>query len=662
MQHAFAQGQQAIKMRLWDVAEKHFNNILAISPMDVPALAHLAFVHSSTQQHIQAIDVLRRLLKTGVNEVQTHFNLGAELFKLNLFEPAIQHYQACLKLNPGVIDAYIDSAICHRALRQYEDGIQLLKHALDIDKVNARAFQTLGLIYADLEDFAKALSCLESAIGLAPNVIPYKLSFANVLTKAGLDHLAEKQWYEACELDPNHADSFIGFGEFLIDLHAYDEALECLNHAITLTPKSTRVLDDLGETYMEMSNLEKSLENYDLSLSLEPNRLNSLKGKANALLEHGKIEEVISVAKQLSDSHPTEFEGTVLIARAKKSTPNDGISEQLLHHESNLDSTSENYTKAKAWLNFILGKVFDDRKDYATAFKHYAIGNELRDSLLEHTQINDKEQFDEIINFYNQDFFSNIKNIGSDSDFPILIVGMPRSSTTLTEQIISSHPKVMAAGEVSFWNKAHTSMPLTIGAKTPYPACVLGLTNSEASKIAEIYVSTLKKITGNDNRMSHITDKLPHNFLHIGLITTIFPNARIIHTKRDPVDTCLSIFFQNFSDWHSYGFNLENLGFHYRQYERLMAHWHKVLPGRILDINYEDTIADPEYWTRKLIDYVGLEWDDACLAPHKLERSVKTASIWQVRQPIYKTSVQRWKHYEPYIQPLLDALAKPWAE
>jgi hypothetical protein len=149
---------------------------------------------------------------------------------------------------------------------------------------------------------------------------------------------------------------------------------------------------------------------------------------------------------------------------------------------------------------------------------------------------------------------------------------------------------------------------------------------------------------------------MPHNFMMIGLIATIFPNAKIIHTKRDPVDTCLSIFFQHFNDNHPYSFDLSNLGFYYRQYERIMQHWHTVLPGRIMDINYADTIADPEYWTRKLISHIGLEWDDACLAPHKLERSVKTPSHWQVRQPIYKTSVQRWKNYESYIQPLIEAL------
>jgi hypothetical protein len=171
-----------------------------------------------------------------------------------------------------------------------------------------------------------------------------------------------------------------------------------------------------------------------------------------------------------------------------------------------------------------------------------------------------------------------------------------------------------------------------------------------------MYESTLHKIVGLDANPKHITDKMPHNFLTLGLIAMLFPNVKIIHTKRDPIDTCLSIYFQTFNNAHPYAFDLSNLGFHYKQYKRIMRHWHEVLPGRIMDISYEDTIADPEFWSRKLIDHIGLDWDDACLAPHKLERSVKTASHWQVRQPIYKTSVQRWKNYEQFLGPLIEAL------
>ncbi len=264
--------------------------------------------------------------------------------------------------------------------------------------------------------------------------------------------------------------------------------------------------------------------------------------------------------------------------------------------------------------------------------------------------------FTKTIDTFNKNFIEMFRHNRVKSQEPIIIIGMPRSATTLTEQIIASHPKVLAAGEVDYWVNLAKALPIKFNLPQRYPECVMALEPQQVERIAESYLSTLHKITGQHANPLYITDKMPHNFLHLGLIATVFPNAKIIHTKRDPIDTCLSIYFQNFSDSHAYAFDLNNLGFYYKQYELLMEHWHTLFPGRILDLNYSDTIADPEYWTRKLISHLGLEWDDACLAPHKLERSVRTASHWQIRQPIYKSSVARWKNYEAYIQPLISVL------
>jgi len=257
---------------------------------------------------------------------------------------------------------------------------------------------------------------------------------------------------------------------------------------------------------------------------------------------------------------------------------------------------------------------------------------------------------------FTRDFIEKNKFLGSDSEVPVFIVGMPRSGTTLTEQIISSHPQVMGAGEVVFWGRAPDAIPYTLGSMNEYPECVTEMSVPKAKGIADKYLELIRKIVGPDTQSQRITDKMPHNFVHLGLIAMLFPNARIIHCKRDVMDNCLSIFFQNFGGAHPYAYDLINLGHHHLEYQRLMAHWHEALPGRIFDLNYEDVITAPEYWSRRLIEHVGLEWDDACLSPHRLERTVKTASHWQVRQPIYKTSVQRWKNYEPHLGPLKELL------
>jgi tetratricopeptide (TPR) repeat protein len=536
--------------------------------------------------------------------------------------------------------------------KNYDSAIQCLHQSLNIDKINARAFYVLGMIYAETEDYPRALECLENASGLSPHLAEYRVSFANILEKASLDFEAGIEYHKACETDPNYLNAFTLYANFLYEHHRYDEALESAQRALQLAPQDLNILDQLGNIYQGMGNTDAAIEKFNMALHKEAKRLTSLIGLEHTYQEIGKSDIAIQLCDEIITVNPEIPNGYVLKSRIKKSRVEDGLAQALLKFTTN----DELDNKTKVSLNFALGKVFDDQKNYQQAFNYYAEGNRLRNEELDYSKEADESRFTQLIKTFSADFIKEHQYLGVDSDLPVIIVGMPRSATTLTEQIISSHPEVQAAGEVIFWGRVKTAMPLRLNTETPFPECVKETSPEQAKDIAAIYESTLRKIAGPAAAIKHITDKMPHNFLNVGLIALLFPNVKIIHTKRDPIDTCLSIFFQSFNDSHSYAFDLSNLGFHYRQYERIMQHWHEVLPGRIFDIHYTDTIADPEYWSRQLIAHIGLEWDDACLAPHKLERSVKTASHWQVRQPIYKTSVERWKNYEPYLEPLIQAL------
>lgn len=650
--HLFQQGQRAVQLSLYEQAEDSFSRILKINPDLAEARAFLAFVLTATKQHAKATQQLRTLLKSGRNLAQTHHNLGNSLLEQQLFEEAIKHYQSALKIDPSRVESFIHCGIALRMLKNYDAAIESLYSALNIDKRNARAFHILGMIFVDLEEYPRALECLENASGLMPDVAQYHVSFAETLRKAGLDYEAGLELHRACEKNPHYADSFVGYGHYLLEHHRYDEALECFKHAEALTPSNLYILDKLGETYTGLGNIESALEIFDQALSLDPKRINTLLGKGQAYIEIGKSSEVSAIANQVIEIDNTIPQGYLLHSRAKKSKADDGLTKQLTTFTNN-DTLD---TEAKAAINFALGKLYDDQNNYAEAFKYYAEGNALRNAALGYSASADELRFNQLISHFSQDFLNTHQHLGTDLNLPIIIVGMPRSSTTLTEQIISSHPEVMGAGEVVFWGRSPTALPLRMGSEKSYPDCTSDLTKEQASDIAQMYEATLRKIAGPNASVKHITDKMPHNFLNLGLIALLFPKVKIIHTKRNPIDTCLSIFFQSFNNAHPYAFDLENLGHHYKLYERIMKHWHEVLPGRIMDIQYEDTISDPEYWSRKLIAHIGLEWDDACLAPHKLERTVKTASHWQVRQPIYKTSVERWRNYEQFLGPLIHAL------
>jgi tetratricopeptide (TPR) repeat protein len=649
----FQQGQKAIQMAMYSHAEKYFLNVLKIAPEIVEAQNALAFVYVVSKQHQKATKQLKIVSRLMPNHAQTHHNLANSLHEQALYDEAIHHYQTAIKIDPKFVEAYIHCGISHRMMKSYDTAIQYLHQALNLDKANARAFHVLGMTYVDIEDYPRALECLENASGLAPKHAEYRVSFARILEKASLDYEAGIQYYKACETDPNYLDGFSLYGKFLLEHHRHDEALESIKRAAQIDPLNLDIVDQLGETYLGMGDTDAAIEKFNTALLKQPKRLTSLTGLERTYQETGKLDDALKICDEIIAIDSNLPTGYILKSRIKKSKLGDRLTEDLLKfaEKDNIDN------KTKVGLNFALGKVYDDQNNYSEAFKYYAAGNTLRNEELDYNRDTDEARFTELIETFNESFIKEHQHLGVESDLPIVIVGMPRSATTLTEQIISSHPQVQAAGEVIFWGRAKTAMPLRLNTETPFPECVKEMLPAQAKDIASMYESTLRKIVGsNGNKFKHITDKMPHNFLNVGLIAILFPNAKIIHTKRDPIDTCLSIFFQSFNNGHSYAFDLTNLGFHYRQYERIMRHWHEVLPGRMMDINYADTISDPEYWSRKLISHIGLDWDDACLAPHKQERSVKTASHWQVRQPIYKTSVARWKHYEAFIQPLIDAL------
>lgn len=649
---SFQLGQRAMQLELYSQAEKHFLTVLKICPNIVEAQNALAFAYAAGKQHSKACAQFSVVLKTNANHAHTHHNLANSLYELGLYDEAVRHYQTALRIDPTLVNSHIHCGIAFHKQRNYEAAITSLHQALSLDKANARAFHILGVIYAETGDYNLALHCLESATGLAPEQAEYRVCFANVLEKASLDYEAGMQYHLCCEASPHYLDGFTLYGAYLLKHHRYDEALECFVHAEQLAPQNLDVLSQLGLTYAGMGNTDAALEKFNGALEKDPNSLLILGDMGQTYLQAGRISAANEIANQMIGIDNKQPNGYLLQANLKKSTPDDGLAKNLVTISSGDDL--DNVTRINSY--FALGKIFDDHKNYVDAFKYYAAGNALKNQTLHYPKEVDEVKFSKLIEAFSADFLLEHRNLGAGSKLPVVIVGMPRSGTTLTEQIISSHPNVIGAGEVGFWDGAPDSVPLRLGTKSPYPECIHEMIPEQANMIAAMYETMLRKIAGPTTKPVHITDKMPHNFLHIGLIALLFPNVKIIHTKRDPIDTCLSIFFQNFAGSHSYAFDLSNLGFHYKQYLRIMRHWHEVLPGRIMDINYEDTITDPEFWSRKLIGHIGLEWDDACLAPHKLERSVKTASHWQVRQPIYKTSVQRWKNYEGFLGPLIEAL------
>src|SRR5699024_9462315 len=305
-------------------------------------------------------------------------------------------------------------------------------------------------------------------------------------------------------------------------------------------------------------------------------------------------------------------------------------------------------------MQFALGMWHDRHGKAASAFEHFERGNRMHARRTPFDPQVAQDRIDRMLQHFDRDFFARREDYGDPSQRPIFIVGMPRSGTSLVEQIIASHPQAHGAGELRDIGRMVTELRALDDRGRSYPEALSSLDAQQAATLARRYLGSLEARSADAAR---ITDKMPANHLWLGLIALLLPRARVVYCRRDAMDNCLSCYFQVFHDGLAYTYDQTHLGQVYRQHEQLMAHWAECLPLAMLTVDYESLVADPDTEIRRLIEFTGLPWDDRCLTFHNTDRAVQTASNWQVRQPMYRSSVARWQRYEPWLTPLRDSLA-----
>jgi len=481
--------------------------------------------------------------------------------------------------------------------------------------------------------------------------------------------------------DPKNAESLNLLGVLVVEAEQYDMSIELLLKAVKQEPKNAKFRNNLANSYILNDQPELAVPHLRKALARNPALTEALMNMTRAYREMGKwktalsyCEKVLSRApdftparieqagimadsgdnsgatrlfRQILDDNPCEFNAMIGLAACHKFTREDKDIE-LFEAALNSGDFSESETIA---LRHAAGKYYNDIKDYDKAFDRFAKAKDMAGLNFSLTEY--RKHVDQLSQLFTPLHFFKYQGAGSPSERPVFIVGMPRSGTTLTEQIIASHPKAFGAGELPDIGVIVTEITQANYQHPDFYENLKNLTAAQTVHYAERYLKTLNRYSRSALR---VVDKMPHNFEALGLIALLFPHARIIHCKRDPMDNCMSIFTHHFSETHGYNTSLEKLGLYYCEYNRLMDHWKTALPLNIFEVQYENMIADQEGMTRKLIDFLGLEWDDACLDFHQTERSVLTLSRWQVRQPIYTTSVKRWKHYDKHLGPLKQAL------
>jgi Flp pilus assembly protein TadD len=502
---------------------------------------------------------------------------------------------------------------------RWHDAEQLYQSILVHDQTHFAALHNLGYLRLQQGRREEAAQLLREALKVQPKSPEAHNTLGMVFHTAGQFRDAVRCFENTLKFDPTHANACNNLGASLHLLDRHDRAIDCYRRALALNPRYPDAHRNLGNALQAIGQIDGARRAYEAAIDLAPRQTGSYLGLADC--------------KRFTKDDPHLRSMEALAREAERLADSEQIN-----------------------LHFALAKALADIGEHARSFSELLAGNALKRRTLSYDEMATLREFECVRRVFSPALIGDRRAEGEPSAAPVFVIGMPRSGTTLIEQILASHPEVFGAGErADFRQAVEAVVPRRADGLPGYPEAVRALSSRQMRQIGVRYVASIRK---NAAGAARIVNKMPTNFLFAGLIATALPNARIIHVCRDPVDTCLSCLSKLFSGDLSFTYDPGELGRYYRAYDALMQHWREALPpGTMIEVYYEDLVGDLEGQARRLIAHCGLGWSSACLSFHTTERVVATASAAQVRQPIYHSSVGRWRAYGEALRPLLDALA-----
>lgn len=666
----------------------------------------------------EAKSLLGKVLKAAPKNAEAIHLTGVALHREGKVAAALTAMEQAVVLEPRN-SIYLGN-LCELCRQQgrLDDAIRFGERAIGENSTSVSALANLGICYYDKTNYDKARNLQERALSFDSNYIP-SLNNLGSIAKQNKEYEKAQAFYErVLAIKPDHVESLSNLGAVHLVSERLNDALETSVMALSINANYVEAHCNRGATLMLLNRRQEAFEAYNTAIKIKPHYFQAILGLAKLYLTGNKLAEALKAVQLAIQIRPEDADGHGVLgdvqvalgatdaaknsfATARRIDPEHVVSilstghlavelgdfpeaealfnEVLRIDEGNLSAKTALITTRKIEkddsafsalldiagdidhmfdlkaipLHFALGKGFEDLKEYAKAFEQYVAGCKRKRKHVHFESENFAHKISAIKAFFSAESISNMRGTGCEDDTPIFVLGMPRSGTTLTEQIIASHSQVFGAGELQDLLQLARKPP---GAgPSGFPGSFEGCNNDLLAATGEAYAIGLKKRAPEARR---ITDKMPANFQLVGLIHLALPNAKIVHVRRNPVDTCLSNFSKNFAHSNQpQSYDLREMGLYYRQYHELMEHWRTVLPADAwYEVDYEKLVEETEDQSRKLIEYCGLEWEPRCLDFHTTQRSVKTASVTQVRQPIYKTSVERWRSYSQYLGPLFDAL------
>jgi len=596
----------------------------------------------------EARDVLHEICLLDKEDADAWFLLGA--LNGQLGDPATAEFCArnVIDLRPDKAEAHFNLGMSLRDQQKFMAAVEAFRTAIRLKPNFAEAHNAAGYVLAAQSQWSAAEQHFRRAIALNPEFTDAHNNLGNILRASSRNDEAIASYRKAVETQPNYIDAMLNLTGLLSKINRLEEAVEWDRRILALRPNFAEGHYHMGNTLLGLDRLEEAVECFRSAQRIKPDFGEATGAEAQALQKMGRFDESCDcILSALEQGHKNPAIVVALAAVAKRIGHREhalALAEETLGENALSDADRQQ-------LHFAAGKLLDDLKRYQEAFEHYRQANALyrgRFARQEYSRI----LYDSLV-LFRPDRMRCLSKTQTASERPLFIVGMPRSGTSLVEQILASHPRVFGAGELNDINQYANGMQARLSSAVSYPACLGSITQGVLDDLTKQY---LDRLLAMDTTAARVTDKMPHNFLHLGMISMLFPGARIIHIRRNAMDTCLSIYFQKFNELHAYAHDLSDLGFYYQTYEKLMAHWRSVLNLPLLELQYEELVTNPEIWIPRLVEFCGVEWDDRCMRFYETERTVNTPSNEQVRQPIYSRSVGRWRHYEAELGGLRTAL------
>ena len=592
----------------------------------------------------ESVSLYRRALAIEPRSDEAHNNLGNAFVELGKPAEAAECYRRALALSGDNAVILCNLANALRMLGQLEEAMTCSRRSIALDPGLSMAHNNLGLLLTGLGQREQAVASYRQALALNPGYVEALNNLGDVLRELGQRREALALLRRALELDPGRAGTHANFGHVLFEMGQIEEAASSFRRAMALQPDSAALHTSLAAAQRMERRADDAEATCRAALAIDPNCVQALTLLGELHADRGQFAEAHQLFQRALAVDPGfPFTYWSITAHRKMTLEDAGwlqgaqalLAKPLpLAHEISL--------------HFALGKYFDDVVQYDDAFGSYRQANELSKRYgTGYDRAKLAARIDRVIGTFDAPFIRRCHSEASPSELPVFIVGLPRSGTSLVEQILASHPSVFGAGELTFWDTAFAAFESAAARNNSGASLIPGM--------AREFLAQVKALCGPALR---VIDKMPANFSYAGLIHAALPRSRIIVMQRHPVDTCLSIYFHNFLNRGSYANDLGNLAHYYAEHVRLTDHWRAVLPASaLLQVPYEGLIADQEGWTRRMLDFIGLPWDPRCLEFHQTDRVVITASKWQVRQKINSGAAGRWRHYETHIGPLRELLA-----